>query len=195
MLKFMELVRKKKDRKNDGKDSSVSSPQSRNGSSHIISSSSEEILKTFSEQEKKEIATTLHLCLTAKNPDDKEEIYGTFCMNSEVREEDLVEAKNYFVARDPEAWERNILKLEKGEFDDEMPELAFKRWKKDRPQLNSIFQSPEDLTSSGSKLRDARVAANNNNNGKNNSEKLRTNTKPIPQSFGALQNLEWRDTI
>eukprot|EP01119_Soliformovum_irregulare_P021217 TRINITY_DN701_c0_g1_i1.p1 TRINITY_DN701_c0_g1~~TRINITY_DN701_c0_g1_i1.p1 ORF type:complete len:145 (-),score=33.48 TRINITY_DN701_c0_g1_i1:321-755(-) len=90
----------------------------------------------FTDQEKKEISETLHLCLKTRGSiEDKEEIFSTFCVG-QVDEDELQAAKSIFLTREPETWEQNILALEKGEFGDQMEDAAFKRWKgKERPGL------------------------------------------------------------
>ena len=82
----------------------------------------------FTEKEKQEITATLHLHLRNSSSED----FGTFCVGEDVDGEHLKAAADFFRIQEPEAWEENILRLEKGEFSAEMPEAAFKRWKKER---------------------------------------------------------------
>src|SRR4051812_41973614 len=84
----------------------------------------EEKAPTFTEEEKKEIVTTLHLYSSNGTGKNAEEVFSTFNIGKDVAETDLEEAKNFFQTREPEAWEQNILSLERGEFTPEMPESA-----------------------------------------------------------------------
>lgn len=48
--------------------------------------------------------------------------------------------KSNFLWRAPETWEVNIIALERGEWGSEMPEEAFRKYKKERPKLGGLFR-------------------------------------------------------
>lgn len=95
--------------------------------------------------------------LSDSKDDDDSGNYGTFCIKN-INEEESQVTKKYLTAsrsstepnssapdfkkmiREPEDWEKHILALEKGEFTDGMLQNgAFKRWKKERPSVPSIY--------------------------------------------------------
>lgn len=89
----------------------------------------------LTESEKREIVTTLRLFSSTRSRKGKDEnIQGTSVVYN-MTDKDAEEIKAFLKIKEPELWERNILKLEKGEWDEDMPDEAFKRWKKERPTI------------------------------------------------------------
>lgn len=86
--------------------------------------------------------------------DDVSNIYDTMRivetsnLDSEIEEKD-----SNFLWRAPEEWEVNIIALERGEWNENMQNDAFRKYKKERPKLGNLFDSfstPEKLTSTKS---------------------------------------------
>eukprot|EP01118_Nematostelium_gracile_P016528 TRINITY_DN6865_c0_g1_i1.p1 TRINITY_DN6865_c0_g1~~TRINITY_DN6865_c0_g1_i1.p1 ORF type:complete len:237 (+),score=50.23 TRINITY_DN6865_c0_g1_i1:37-747(+) len=112
-------------------------------------------IPSFTPDERKEIARTLHLTLRgSKTPEAVQQAedsssFGTFRIDEDYKEDELNRAKEWILAKEPEAWEENILCLEKGEISPNMPDAAFKRWKKDRPSVENLFAVKDDNSPRG----------------------------------------------
>jgi len=130
--------------------SNTSSPSTSNTTSPVNTISKAEptvkTLSAFTDEEKDEIISTLSICtLKSKSIEEREEEFMTMCITHGVDDEDMDDAKEIFLYRDPEDWELNILALEKGEWASSMATENFKRWRKVRPAISKNGSSRESL--------------------------------------------------
>lgn len=94
----------------------------------------------FTLEEKEEILSTLRVLKKNTSFQEKEEEFSTMCMKAGMNEEAVAEAKKVFLYTEAaEAWEKNILALEKGEWAESMETKVFKRWNKSRPSLLDLL--------------------------------------------------------
>jgi len=100
----------------------------------------EEDVLDFTHEEKEEILSTLRVLKKTSAFEEREQEFTTMCFNAGLDETRIQEAKKVFLyTEDAEAWEKNILALEKGEWAESMETKCFHRWNHQRPSFLNML--------------------------------------------------------